>query len=427
MPRIADALSPRQYEGTPVSEMATAAPPTYAQQAARIPGRVMDALRALGAGQTYGTAEPTNSISDLARVRLGRGSVFGVPEDVQQRNVDRAMEAASIAAPINTTGLPNKGRELIRSKADELANLLNKQGFQATAEYSGSAAGPSAYVNVFDPQTGRFITSPARISGHSKGAYQSQFVHEISDDPQSTQRFVDLAMEMRAKGPTELMQKQGEAEKAAMQMRYESAQKKIAKGKLLTNSEKEVVAMIERQAGRTFAAPQDEALRLAQERAALPVERGGLGLPPNNTSEQRAAAMGFDTPAYHATDADISAFNNPKLGTNTAYLTGGDEDAIKSAMRGHWFSDRDLTNKDPRGYMFGDVSYPVKLANPKVINDKEFQSKSFIVKDPDNIRSRFAAFDPFRRNAAIAAAMGVAAPDLLAQERTKIKDLAKTK
>jgi len=167
---------------------------------------------------------------------------------------------------IDTTGLPNKGKDLIRSKADELADTLNKQGFQATAEYSGSAAGPSAYVNVFDPQTGRFITSPARISGHSKGAYQSQFVHEISDDPQSTQRFVNLAMEMRAKGPTELMQKQGEAEKAAMQMRYESAQKKIAKGKSLTNSEQEAVTSIERQAGRTFAAPGDEALRLAQER-----------------------------------------------------------------------------------------------------------------------------------------------------------------
>jgi len=35
----------------------------------------------------------------------------------------------------------------------------------------------------------------------------------------------------------------------------------------------------------------------------------------------------------------------------------------------------------------------------------------------DNIRSRFAAFDPFRRNAAIAAAMGVAAPNLMAQDR----------
>jgi hypothetical protein len=36
--------------------------------------------------------------------------------------------------------------------------------------------------------------------------------------------------------------------------------------------------------------------------------------------------------------------------------------------------------------------------------------------DPDQIRSRFAAFDPFRKDAAIAAAMGVAAPDLLAEE-----------
>jgi len=36
--------------------------------------------------------------------------------------------------------------------------------------------------------------------------------------------------------------------------------------------------------------------------------------------------------------------------------------------------------------------------------------------DPETIRSRFAAGDPFRRNAAVAAAMGVAAPDLLAAE-----------
>lgn len=236
--RIAAALA---YQG------ATAAPPTMAQQLAKVPSRLIGALKALGTGSSYGSAEPVNAVNDLARTKFWRGSVFDVPEDVQQRNVDRAMEAASIAAPINTTGLPNKGRELIRSKADELADTLNKKGFQATAEYSGSAAGPSAYVNVFDPQTGRFITSPARISGHSKGAYQSQFVHEISDDPQSMQRFIDLAMEMRAKGPTELMQKQAETEKAAMQMRYESAQRKIAKGKPLTNSEQEAVNLLGRE------------------------------------------------------------------------------------------------------------------------------------------------------------------------------------
>ena len=38
---------------------------------------------------------------------------------------------------------------------------------------------------------------------------------------------------------------------------------------------------------------------------------------------------------------------------------------------------------------------------------------------PEQIRSRFAAYDPLRRNAAIAAAMGVAAPDLLAKEKKK--------
>ena len=104
MPRIADALSPRQYEGTPVSEMATAAPPTYAQQAASNARRALEALRALSTGTTYGSAEPNNSISDLARARFWRGSVFGVPEDVQQKNVDRAMEAASFAAPIARIG-----------------------------------------------------------------------------------------------------------------------------------------------------------------------------------------------------------------------------------------------------------------------------------------------------------------------------------
>jgi hypothetical protein len=39
--------------------------------------------------------------------------------------------------------------------------------------------------------------------------------------------------------------------------------------------------------------------------------------------------------------------------------------------------------------------------------------------NPDDVRSRFAAFDPWRRSAAVAAAMGVAAPDLMADEKQK--------
>ena len=213
--------------------------------------------------------------------------------------------------------------------------------------------------------------------------------------------------------------------------------------------------MVERQAGRAFAAPQDEALRLAQERAALPVERGGLGLPPNNTAEQRAAAMGFDVDAYHGTASkDIQKF----------MPEGGTPEGEKIL---EWYKNRQAQN-EPVGYMAfrggsffspkpeyagryapegTGVVYPVKLRmdNPlsllpnaqgrysatnapnrnKTIDamilqdsiDKSINEIAII--DPAQIRSRFAAFDPFRRNAAIAAAMGVAAPDLLAKEKKK--------
>jgi hypothetical protein len=39
-----------------------------------------------------------------------------------------------------------------------------------------------------------------------------------------------------------------------------------------------------------------------------------------------------------------------------------------------------------------------------------------VTTDTDQLRSRFAAGDPFRRTAAIATTMGVAAPDLLAAQ-----------
>jgi hypothetical protein len=52
------------------------------------------------------------------------------------------------------------------------------------------------------------------------------------------------------------------------------------------------------------------------------------------------------------------------------------------------------------------------------MHEDEFGDTVALV-SPDNIRSRFAAFDPFRRDAATAAALGVAAPDLLANEKAK--------
>jgi hypothetical protein len=90
--------------------------------------------------------------------------------------------------------------------------------------------------------------------------------------------------------------------------------------------------------------------------------------------------------------------------------------------------------KDYKGEVYRDTTYAEEIAAAKkgkkdsVIFKSTYDgggesqagmSDIFAVMSPDQIRSRFAAFDPFRKTAATAAAMGVAAPDLLAQERNK--------
>lgn len=330
--------------------------------------------------------------------------------------------------------------------------------------------------------------------------------------------------------------------------------------------------MVERQAGRTFAAPQDEALRLAQQRAALPVSQGGLGLPKNNTAEQRATALGFLDDSYHGSTYDVRRFDPRKASTESYagqgfYSTLSPEDAsinyasvfgpdVKAKINRmmdmgekDWrriyrkLEDETLSPEQQRVLLGHSINadnlgvvYPVKTRSSKSIHidepevnpptvgpferydealdqyfdtphTKKFDealnefgdlggdtnaireavvelggdspinaselyliiekvaSKSgglmddsgelvssgvaagnfmkhfgvdeirhtpkfknqqlniggehIISFDPDNVRSRFAAFDPWRINAATAAAMGVAAPDLLAKEKNK--------
>jgi len=197
--------------------------------------------------------------------------------------------------------------------------------------------------------------------------------------------------------------------------------------------------------------PQQAALDLAQQRAALPVEQGGLGLPVDNTAADRAKAMGLDVEAYHGTASkDIQKF----------MPEGGTPEGEKTL---EWYKNRQAQNQ-PVGYMAfrggsffspkadyagsyapegTGVMYPVNLRmeNPlsllpnaqgrysatnapdinKTIDamilqdslDKSINEIAII--DPAQIRSRFAAYDPFRKDVATATAMGVALPDLLAQ------------
>ena len=213
-------------------------------------------------------------------------------------------------------------------------------------------------------------------------------------------------------------------------------------------------------------APQEEALRLAQQRAALPVSEGGLGLPANNTPMDRARAMGFYTNVYHGTTQDVPAFDISRAGSSTGHesakipavwttrrpevaniftaenvhdaypvsvygpaggglrsirvlktLEGGN--VMPLMLRGT--PEETLTAGQAQKLIFGDKGGDWRDAgsnfserfNEKPVLTKikghpqaelEFRADQYVVPDPSMLRSRFAAFDPTRRNE----------PDLLA-------------
>ena len=185
----------------------------------------------------------------------------------------------------------------------------------------------------------------------------------------------------------------------------------------------------------SFTYPQEEAMRLAQQRAALPVEQGGLGLLSSNTPAERAKAMGFEKDAYHVTSKDFDAFNvdmsspTAKWG-KAVYSTENKsqlpllESAVKKRDGVNGINIKPLLLKLDAPYESSLQGGPLGQMSAEKMMVRGFDSaidgQQIAVFNPENIRSRFAAFDPFRKTAATAAAMGVAAPDLLAQEQPVI-------
>lgn len=248
-------------------------------------------------------------------------------------------------------------------------------------------------------------------------------------------------------------------------------------------------ATLNKQAGKVFVYPQDEALATAQRNAAKPVSEGGLGLPANNTPAQRAQAMGFTDDAYHGTDKVFDSFqanggtgkthgtgaffsDNPSVastysgsrdsgsvipsmlkvdkpvvvdanGQNWNYLgkktkvtapatsvADKEGDALMAALLGE--SEKVVVKKKafskslgklfPDDFRFNDSFSTDDLArwanneghNSMVFNgvkdrgpsgvfanaESALPSKNTVIFNPANIRSRFAAFDPARRNEA---------------------------
>jgi len=193
-----------------------------------------------------------------------------------------------------------------------------------------------------------------------------------------------------------------------------------------------------------FEYPQQAALDLAQQRAALPKDQGGLGLPATNTAADRAKAMGFDVnnPLYHATDVDFESIRpslQGKLGAGvyvspssqyaekyTSLNAAGNARVLPLVARGK------LADDDVAMNIAESIRQEMAAQNPnfsvaewkkrttQALADAGYAGRNMsglesVITDPSNVRSRFASYDPFRKDVATATAMGVALPDLLAQ------------
>ena len=213
---------------------------------------------------------------------------------------------------------------------------------------------------------------------------------------------------------------------------------------------------------------------IAQRNAALPISEGGLGLPADNMPMDRAGAMGVDTPAYHGSDnGDITKFSNRKAyrgyGTSVAeqpktaegYAQNGsmypllinkntifDVTNPSQVEQLSQVTDKYLAKKKPydgkttfypftkeevfEGFkkphsqyyaeqnLISELVKKMGYTGTKALENNIPQYKIF---NPANIRSRFAAFDPFRRHEAdILAGVGIGGmldPEAVSEEFRK--------
>jgi len=189
--------------------------------------------------------------------------------------------------------------------------------------------------------------------------------------------------------------------------------------------------------------PQQAALNLAQQRAALPVEQGGLGLLANNTAADRAKAMGFESGYVHGSpNPDITNLRPSITGAQgegiyaTNYLpesnmySGTKEGATNYPLYVNTQKALDVGEANPYDVLGFDLQSQLAQRQKDAIISRQKETEDWLIKNgvpfmpsrehyvsilPENLRSRFAAFDPFRKDVATATAMGVALPDLLAQ------------
>jgi hypothetical protein len=132
----------------------------------------------------------------------------------------------------------------------------------------------------------------------------------------------------------------------------------------------------------------------------MPTQQGGLGMGVRNTAQERARGLGFDTDVYHGTQQVFDNFDIKQTSPSVQYMRGifTTPDPEKANVYASDGIVMPLLQR--KGYTILDKTKDRRAGRPvqevDSINDVERQIR--VTNKPENIRSRFAAFDPARVN-----------------------------
>ena len=173
-----------------------------------------------------------------------------VPQDMTANGIYNQL--------VDVSQYVDSGRQRIKSLAEWAKEQLEKEGFRTTLTHSGSAAGPSSYIDVEDTHTGGKLNKQLRFSGHSKGAYQHQFIHDLGSEDEVLALIEDLKahrtpervaayQEFRHRmAEQKAQQEEARAQQFARQLetetqRLQRAEEKEANGEPLSNMDRRVL------------------------------------------------------------------------------------------------------------------------------------------------------------------------------------------
>ena len=185
----------------------------------------------------------------------------------------------------------------IKDLAEKFAKKFDDMGFSTTVEHSGSKAGASSYVKVYDPQTGRFLTKPIRISDHSKGAKESAAVIDILNPRKDFEKIVLVLQDMRKMGESLVVKQDRYAQQLIDDGFKPKAAYKKAKLEMFDQRENPIMAT-----KRSFSPAQLAAQKLFAERA----RAGTLKKGKRKTNPDKAKPRAYVKRASQATGAPPS-------------------------------------------------------------------------------------------------------------------------